>query len=410
MNASRRLHIVAATFAIGGLVVSSTALAAADAVPGVSDTEVVLGGLHPFSGPASAYGAISKGAAAYFAYVNARGGVSGRKIVYKDLDDAYSPPQALQLSKELVEQDRVFAMFNTLGTPSNLAIRPYLNDMKVPHLFVATGATTWGRDAAKFPWTIGFQTDYQAEAAVFGRYIASHTPTAKVAVLYQNDDFGGDYLTGLERGLGAKAGQIVKTASYEVSDPDVRSQIATLKASGADALLIAATPKFATQALVAVGQLNWKVASYLTDVSASQVVMRAATQTGGSAATDGVVTATYALDPTNDAYAGTKGMKLYRQILTTYAPGTDVSNAFVMFGMAAAYTMADALGKAGKALTRERIMDVVTHLDERDNPFLAPGIVVKTSPDDRFPIRQEQLLRYTGGAWQPFGSVVDVRK
>ncbi len=410
-RSKRTLALVAAA-ALGALIFSSHGVAtrAADAVPGVTDTSVLLGGLHPFSGPASAYGAISKGEAGYFDYVNAHGGVNGRKIVYKDLDDAYSPPQALQLAKQLVEQDHVFAMFNTLGTPSNLAIRPYLNDNKVPQLFVATGATTWGRDAAKYPWTIGFQPDYQAEAAIFARYITAHTPTAKIAVLYQNDDFGEDYVTGLQRGLGAKANQIVKTASYEVSDADVRSQIAALKASGADALLIAATPKFATQALVAVGQLGWKVATYLTDVSASQTVMRAATQAGGAGATDGVVTAYYALDPTSATFANSKGMKLYRDIVAKYMPGADPSNVFYAYGMAAAYTMTDALQKAGKALTRDKIMDVVTHLDERNNPFLLPGIVVQTSPTDRFPIRQQQLLRYTNGSWQPFGPIIDARK
>ncbi len=407
---TRRFSFLA-TLAAFAVVAGSFARAnAADPDPGVSETEVLLGGLHPFSGPASAYGVIDKAIQAYFSYVNDRGGVNGRKITYKDLDDAYSPPQALQLAKQLVEQDHVFAMFNTLGTPSNLALRPYLNGSDVPQLFVSTGATTWGRDAAKFPWTIGFQPDYQAEATVFGKYIGSQSRTSKIAVLYQNDDFGQDYITGLQRGLGAKANQIVKMASYEVSDPDVRSQIATLKASGADTLLIAATPKFATQALVAVGQLSWKVTTYLTDVSASLVVMRAASQQGGAAATNGVVTANYIIDPTNPIYASAKGTKLYRQILAKYQPSADAANNLLMYGMAVAYTMVDALQRAGKDLTRQKVMDAAKHLNERDNPFMLPGVVVETSPDDRFPIRQEQLIRYSGSNWQPFGSVIDVRK
>ncbi|GAC1524040.1 MAG: ABC transporter substrate-binding protein [Vulcanimicrobiaceae bacterium] len=407
-----RPHGTFATLAaIATLVLITTGLTASAAdAPGVSDREVVIGGLHPFSGPASAYSVISRGEEAYFAYVNERGGVNGRRIVYKDLDDAYSPPQALQLAKQLVEQDHVFALFNTLGTANNLAIRPYLNEMKVPHLFVASGATTWGRDAARFPWTIGFNADYQAEATVFAKAILARAPSARIAVLFQNDDFGQDYITGLKLGLGAKAAQIVKTASYEVSDTDVRSQISSLKASGADVLLLAATPKSATQALVAVGQLGWNVATYLSNVSASQIVMRAAAQQSGATATEGVVTANYTIDPSNATFGTSRGMKIYREALSKYIAGADPSNNFYMYGMAAAYAMTDALQRTGKTLTRERLMDAVTHLDERDNPFLIPGIVLQTSPTDRFPIRQEQLWRYTSGNWQPFGALIDVRK
>jgi branched-chain amino acid transport system substrate-binding protein len=381
---------------------------AADPVPGVSDTEVVLGGTHPFSGPASAYGVIAKGIDAYFAYVNDHGGVSGRKITYKDVDDGYSPPQALQLTKALVEQDHVFAMFNSLGTAVNVALRPYLNEQKVPQMFIATGATTWGTDAPKYPWTIGFNADYQAEAVIFGKYIVAHQKDAKVGILYQNDDLGTDYVTGVTKGLGSVP--VLKAQSYEVSDPDVRSQIAALKSSGADTIVIAATPKFATQALVAISQLGWKPAIYLSDVSASQPVMRAAAQQGSPAAVKDVITATYLMDPTNPVYANTKGMKTYRDIMAKYAPGVDATNAFVLYGMAAAYTMVDTLQRAGKDLTREKIMDLAVHINERDNPFLLPGVVVETSPADRFPIRQEQLFRYTGTDWQPFGPVIDARK
>ena len=387
---------------------SPSRASAADPVPGVSDAEVLLGGMHPFSGPASAYGVIDNGIQAYFAYVNDQGGVNGRKITYKDLDDAYNPPQSLQLARQLVEQDHVFAIFNTLGTAVNIALRPYLNDNKVPQLFISTGATTWGADAQKFPWTIGFQPDYGAEGVIFGRNVTAHQPNAKVAVLYQNDDFGRDYLAGFQRGLGSN--QIVKSASYEVSDPDVRSQIAALKASGADTLLIAATPKFATQALVAAGQLAWRASIYLTYVSATQVVMRAATQQGGAAATEGVISTSYLLDPSNSAYSDTKGIKLYRQLLAKYQPNVDASNYLVLYGMAVAYTMVDTLRRAGKDVTREKVMDLVIHLDERDNPFVLPGVVVQTSPTDRFPVRQVQLLRYTGETWQPFGPIINSRK
>jgi len=380
---------------------------AADPVPGVTDTEVVLGGTHPFSGPASAYGVIAKGIDAYFAYVNDHGGVNGRKITYKDLDDGYSPPQALQLTKQLVEQDHVFAIFNSLGTAVNIALRPYLNDQKVPQLFVATGATTWGTDYQKFPWTMGFNADYTAEAVIFGKYIVAHQKDPKVGILYQNDDLGQDYLTGTQRGLGSI--QVTKTQSYEVSDPDVRSQMAALKSSGADTVVIAATPKFATQALVAIGQLGWKPTIYLTDVSASAPVMRAAAQ-GSPGVVKDVITATYYMDPTNPLYANVKGMKMYKDIIAKYGAGADPTNAFVLYGMSAAYTMVDTLQRAGKDLTRAKIMDAAMHINERDNPFLLPGIVVETSPTDRFPIRQEQLFRYTGTDWQPFGPVIDARK
>jgi branched-chain amino acid transport system substrate-binding protein len=299
-------------------------------------------------------------------------------------------------------------MFNTLGTPPNLALRPYLNDQKVPQLFVATGATTWGADSAKFPWTLGFNPDYQAEAVIFGKYVVAHDPKAKVAVLYQNDDFGQDYITGMQRGLGGL--QIVKAQSYEVSDPDVRSQIATLKASGADTILIAATPKFATQALIAVSQQGWKPTVYLSNVSASQPVMHAAAQQGGPAATEGVTSAAYTLDPADPMYANTKGVKLFREIAAKYQPSADVSDAFVLYGMAAAFTMVDALQHAGKDLTREKLMDAAIHLNEHDNPFLLPGVSLQTSPGDRFPIREEQLMRYAGTAWSPFGPVIDARK
>lgn len=392
-----------------GIVAGTFGRADADAVPGVTPTEILLGGTHPYTGPASAYGIITKGINAYFSYVNDQGGVYGRKITYKDQDDGYNPAQTVQVVKGLAEQDKVFAFFNTLGTGPNLAIRQYLNDQKIPQLFLATGATTWGTDAAKYPWTLGFNPDYQAEAIIFGKHILQTAPNAKIAILYQNDDFGQDYVTGLQKGLGAKASQIVKMASYEVTDPDVRSQIATLQASGADTLVIAATPKFAIGAMVAVGQLSWKVTTYMTNVSASQPVMQAATKAGGDAATAGVISDAYALDPTNPSQANTPGMKLYRDILAKYGQGLDPNNVFILYGMAAAYTMVDTLKAAGKDLTRDKVMNAAIHLNEK-NPFLWPGVDLVTSPSDRFPIRELQLEKYTGGLWIPFGSIIDARK
>jgi branched-chain amino acid transport system substrate-binding protein len=398
---------LAACFALSiGIGIHAPALADE---PGVSATEILLGGLHPYSGPASAYAAIGKGALAYFSYVNDKGGVHGRKITYKDLDDAYSPPQAIQLTKQLVEQDHVFAMFDTLGTPSCSAIRPYLNDNGVPQLFVATGASTWGSDAAKYPWTIGWQPDYQSEAIVYAHYLLKEDSNPKIAVLYQNDDYGDDYMAGLKFGLGAKASAIIKTAAYEVTDPSVSSQIAALKSSGADTLFIFATPKFSIQALVAAAQQSWHARIFLNSVSASQTILGAATKAGGVDATKGVISTQYLKDPSEPKWDGDSGMKLYREIMAKYLPGSDTNNGFFTYGMAVAYTMVDTLEHAGKNPTRKTLMDAAIHLSERDNPFVLPGIIVHTTPKDRFPIDQQQLARYDGARFSSFGSLISGR-
>ena len=401
-----RAFVPIATF---GLVAGSFGSVTAADVPGVTPTEIVIGGTHPYSGPASAYGVIGKGILAYFAYVNDHGGVYGRKITYKDQDDAYNPAQTVQLTKGLVEQDHVFAMFNTLGTACNLAIRQYLNDNKVPQLWVSTGATTWGTDGAKYPWTIGFNPDYQAEAIIFGKSIVAKSPNAKIAIIYQNDDLGNDFITGLKKGLGSHASQIVKMASYETTDPDVRSQMATLHDSGADTLVMAATPKFAIQAMVARGTLGWKANTYMSNISAAQTMMATATKGGGVSATDGIISDAYTLDPTNASLGGSAGMKLYRDVIAKNGQGLDVNNAFVLYGVAAAYTMVDTLQKAGKDLTREKVMAASLHMNEK-NPFLWPGVELTTSPSDRFAIREEQLIKYGDGKWEPTGSVIDARK
>jgi branched-chain amino acid transport system substrate-binding protein len=384
--------------------------ASADNVPGVTATTIMLGGTHPYSGPASAYSSIGKGAKAYFEYVNDHGGVYGRKIIYKDLDDGYNPPQTVQLTRQLVEQDGIFADFNPLGTPTNTQIRPYLNQEKVPQLFVATGATTWGADASKYPWTIGWQPDYQDESAAYAKYLLQHRPNAKVGVIYQNDDYGKDYLKGLTDALGSKSSMIVKSVSYEVTDPDVRSQIASLKNSGADTVFIFATPKASVQSMVAVAQLSWKPLIFLNNVSASQSVMRAATQAGGPGATNFIISTTYLKDPSDPKFANDAGIKLEKAILAKYLPGSDSADQFYLYGMGAAYTMVDALKKAGKNLTRAGIMKAATELHETDNPFVYPGIVVQTSPSDRFPIRQLVLERYDSGVWLAQGTMISLRR
>ena len=409
------MRVPSKSFAVALAAIFTLALCAGTAAPvradepGISATEIVLGGLHPYSGNASAYGSIGKGAQAYFTYINDNGGINGRKITYKDMDDQYLPPTAVQLVKQLVEQDHVFAMFNTLGTPSNTAIRPYLNQNGVPQLFVATGASTWGADAAKFPWTIGWQPDYQSEAIIYAHYLMKEDPNAKIAVLYQNDDYGEDYLTGLKAGLGKKADEIVKTATYEVTDATVSSQVATLKASGANTFFIFATPKFSVQALASAAQQSWHPRTFLNSVSNSQTTMKAATTLGGVAATKDVISVQYYKDPAEPKWDTDAGMKLYRSILAKYIPGADPNNGYFLFGMGVAYTMVECLQRAGKNPTRKGVMDAAIHLNERNNPFLIPGIVVQTSPNNRFPIGQEQLAQYDGTRFFLFGSLIGAR-
>jgi len=405
---SRRLAAGIAAFV--ALAFTATAIAPALAEDGVTATEITLGGTDPFSGPASAYGAVGKGSQAYFEYVNDHGGVNGRKIVYKDLDDGYSPPQTVQLTRQLVEQDKVFCIFASLGTATSTAIRPYLNQNKIPQLFVATGASKWAHDAEQFPWTIGWQPDYESEAIIYARNVVKEKPNAKVAIIYQNDDFGQDYVNGFKQGLGSHGNLLVKTASYEVTDPDVSSQIASLKASGADTLLVAATPKFAVQSLVATAQQGWKPQIYLTNVSGSETVMRAATKAGGGPdATNGIISTQYIIDPSDPKWANNPGEKLFKEIMDKYVPGGDTNNAFYLAGMAYAFTMVDVLKSAGRDITRDKAMKAALSLNETDNVFLYPGLKVQTSATNHFPITSEALVRYDNGKWVATGAVIDAR-
>jgi branched-chain amino acid transport system substrate-binding protein len=401
------IGIFAAAFA---LAVTGSTIAPVSAETGVTDTEILLGGTHPYSGPASAYGNIGKGIGAYFSYVNDHGGVNGRKIRYIDKDDGYSPPQAVQIVHQLVEQDKVFAIFDTLGTAVNTAIRPYLNQNGVPQMFVATGASTWGHDYQKFPWTIGWQPDYQSEAILYAQDIMLNHPKAKIAVLYQNDDYGEDYNTGLKRGLGKHQDMLVKMASYETSDPSVGSQIATLKASGADTFMIFATPKFAIQAMVLAAQQSWHPTIYLNNVSAAVPFMLAAAKAGGQSAVNGVISTAYLKDPANHArYGGDAGMKWYNEIMTKYLPSADKDDGNYFYGVSIGYTMVDVLKRAGKDLTRKKVMDIATNLVEKDNPLAYPGVTIRTSPKFRYPITQMIAAKWLGTDWSPTGVLVDTR-
>jgi branched-chain amino acid transport system substrate-binding protein len=373
--------------------------------PGVTATTVLLGGTSPLSGPASAYASVARGADAYFKYVNARGGVLGRKITYRYLDDAYNPAQTVQATRRLVEQDKVFAIFNALGTEHNDAIRDYLNAQSVPQLFVASGATKWGSDGAKYPWTIGFQPSYQAEGWVYGKYLAQTKPRARVAVLAQNDDYGRDLLVGFKRGFSGSRVKIVAAETYEVTASDVQSQVAKLKASGADTLAVFATPKFAIQAYVYAKKLAWRPLVINNTVSAASNIMTLASEGGTNTVVNGSVSVTFLKDPTDPRWKKDAAIRLYRSIMAKYAKGANVNDVYHVYGMAVAFTTVEALERAGKDLTRAGLMRVVGNLTVANNPFLLPGITVKTGRGDRFPLEQMLLQRWARGGWTSFGGL-----
>jgi branched-chain amino acid transport system substrate-binding protein len=378
------------------------------ATPGVSSTEIKLGSSVPLSGEAQAAGNVARGADAYFKYVNAKGGVFGRKITFKYLDDGYDPSRAVNNTIRLVQQDQVFAMFSPLGTNNNLAIRKFLNQQGVPQLFVASGATTFGRDYKQYPWTIGYIPPYSEEGELYGRYILSHIKRAKIAVLYQDDDYGRDLVAGLRKGLGKRATAIVGKVGYDPTTSDVQPQIAQLKASNANVLCIFAFGKFSLQAFNGVARIGWKPQIFVNDVSAASSLMAIVPQK----AANGSISIVFGKDPAAPIWKRDKGIKLFRQILKKYGSGIgarDLNDGYYVAGMASAYTMADALRKAGKNLTRQSVMRAATHLKERGNPFVLPGITVRSTPSFRFPVTQVKLQRWNGGAWRPFGKLVSIR-
>ena len=374
--------------------------------PGVTDNSILLGGTAPLSGPASAYSSIARGAEAYFKYVNARGGVNGRTITYKYVDDGYNPPQSVQVTRQLVEQDKVFAVFNSLGTEQNLAVRDYLNEKKVPQLFVASGATTWGRDYARYPYTIGFQPTYEAEGWVYGKYLARTAPGARIAVLFQNDDYGKDMLGGLRRGLQRSKVKVVAAQPYEVTAPDVQSQVARLKASGADTLALFATPKAAIQAFSSANKLNWKPKRVINNSVASAAnIMQAASEGGTNKLTENAVSIVFLKDPTDPQRQKDPAIKLYFQVMKSYAPDANVDDVFYVYGMAVAWTAVDALKKAGRDLSRASLLKVLDQFNASGNPFLLPGIALKTSGKDHYPIEQVLLQSWRKGSWKSFGGL-----
>ena len=405
MRRTRGLVVVALAAAALSLQAAQSA-----ETPGVSANEVVLGGTVPLSGPESAFGVVAAGADAYFKYVNARGGVNGRKIRYVYVDDAYDPAQTVQQTRRLVEQDKVFAIFNSLGTEQAQAVKPYLNQLGVPQLFVGSGAATIGREYKKYPWTIGYLPNFAAEGSVFGRHLAATKPGATIAVLSEASEYGRELVSGLERGLGAKRSRIVARETYNVTDPDVSSQIAKLRASNANTLILFALPKQVIQSYLAVHKLGWRPQIVVASVSIDPAVMQIARLSTNARTTEGSLSLAYLKDPTNTARWGKDaGVRLYQEIMRKHAPGADPKAVAHLYGMAVAFTMVDTLRRAGRNLTRQGLLRAATSLDEKDNPFLLPGIVVKTTPTYRFPITQVQLFRVKNGRWTALGPLLSAR-
>jgi branched-chain amino acid transport system substrate-binding protein len=401
----RRPTLLAAVLGVALAVALPTAFAGSASDPGITPTTILLGGTSPLTGPAASYASVARGAKAYFDSVNAKGGVAKRKLEYRILDDAYNPAQTFPDVRRLVEQDKVFAIFNTLGTEANLAIRDYLNQAKVPQLFAASGATTWGRDAATYPWTIGFQPSYAAEGFVYGQYVANTQKKARIGVLFQNDDYGKDLLGGLERGLGRSGSKVIAAQPYEVTSPDVGSQIAKLKASGAKVLAIFATPTFAIQSYVYANRLGWHPLVLCNGVSGTSNIMVLASEGGKNKAVEGTITSTILKDPSDPRWKSDPGMKLYRAILARYAKGANANDVYHVYGMAVAYETVNLFKRLGANPTRTGLMKAARSITDPGNPFLLPGISVKTGPGDGFPVQQGQLQRWTKGHWVPVGGL-----
>jgi branched-chain amino acid transport system substrate-binding protein len=395
--------IVIGLSAASVVLASGLAFAAGQYGPGVSDTEIKIGNTMSYSGPNSTYGSIGRSDAAYFAMINEQGGINGRKINFISRDDSYSPPKTVEQVRQMVEQDQVLLLFNTLGTPPNTAIQDYLNEHKVPQLFVGTGANKWN-DPKHHPWTMGFQPSYRIEARIYARYILKNLPDAKIAVLYQNDDFGKDYLIGLREGLGDKADKlIVATQSYETTDATVDSQIVALQGSGANVLLTAAISKFAAQAIRKIYDIGWKPTHFLTNVSISVgVVMRAA----GPEKSVGIISAGYLKESTDPQWQNTPEYKEWLAWMKKYNTSGNVADFFTVYGYTVTQTMVTVLKQCGDNLTRENVMKQAAGIHNLTLPMLLPGITVSTSADDFAPLKQMQLMKFDGTTWKLFGEVI----
>jgi branched-chain amino acid transport system substrate-binding protein len=373
---------------------SGSALAQKRYDTGASDTEIKVGNIIPYSGPASAYGAIGKTEEAYFRMINDQGGINGRKINFITYDDAYSPPKAVEQVRKLVESDEVLVVFNPLGTPSNTAIQKYLNSKKIPQLFVATGATKWN-DPKNFPWTIGWQPSYQSEAQIYAKWLMKEKPDAKIGILYQNDDFGKDYLKG--------ASMIIMEESYEVSEPSIDGHIVKIKAANPDVLLIYATPKFAAQTIKKTAELGWKPLQIVTNVSIS---VGSVMQPAGFENGQGVLSAAYAKDGSDPQWANDPGMKKWNEFLDKYMPGADKTDSALVYGYGAAQTLTKVLQMCGDDLTRANVMKQAASLRDFVPDTLLPGVKINTSATDFAPVSQLQMQRFKGQKWELFGEII----
>jgi branched-chain amino acid transport system substrate-binding protein len=398
MTSRTRLSLVIALIVLGVVVVAASAVASTAKTPGVTAKTVTIGGTFPLTGPAQLYSVIPKAENAYFQYVNAHGGVNGRKIVFKYYDDGYNPANTVPLTHKLVQQDHVFAVYSSLGTAPNLAIRDYLNKAQVPQVLVATGDSYWGSQYKKYPWTIGFQPDYPGESRVYGEFIKNKVPQAKIGVLMQDDAYGENYYDGLVQGLGDAKSKIVDVEKYDATQTDVSQQVVKLKAAGANVFALFALPTQTITALVVATKIGWHPVTFINNVSSSPTFMGLAQKSGANVQND--ITATYVYDVWNNPSTATT--KFYKSILAKYDPGADPLDALNVYGVANAATMVQALKMAGRNLTRQGLMTALSGLDFT-NQFLYPGIKMKTTASERFPIDQQILEQYKGNVWQPFG-------
>jgi branched-chain amino acid transport system substrate-binding protein len=385
---------------------AAAALAASPAMaqkkydPGATDTEIKIGNTNPYSGPASAYGVIGKTIAAYFNKVNAEGGINGRKINFISYDDGYSPPKTVEQARKLVESDEVLLLFQTLGTPCNTAIHKYMNAKKVPQLFVATGATKWN-DPKNFPWTMGWQPNYQSEGHVYAQYLIKNHPNGKVGILFQNDDYGKDYVKGLKDGLNGKL-PIIAELPYETTDPTIDSQIINLKASGADVFFNVTTPKFAAQAIKKMAEIEWKPLHLLNNVSNS---VGSVLKPAGLENAKGILSTQYLKDPTDPTWKDDPAYKEWSAFMEKYYPEGDRTSTFTVYGYLAAQTFVQVLKQSGDDLTRENVMMQAANLKNFQLGMLLPGITINTSPTDFAPIKQMQMEKFSGEKWELFGPV-----
>ena len=404
MGKKGRLLAAIAGIALFASIAASAATGARSADPGVTSTTIHIGGTFPLTGVASLYKTIPAAEGAYFAYVNAHGGVNGRKIDFTVLDDAYDPSKTVPLTQQLVEQDGIFADFGSLGTAPNLSIWGYLNQHKVPQVLIATGDSYWGFSAKKYPWTIGYQPDYPGEGKVYGKYIAANMPNAKIGVLYQNDAFGKNYFAGLRVGLGAKKSQIVSAQSYDPTQTSLVEQILALKAAGANVFAIFALPSQAITALVTATKVGWSPTTFLGNVSANPIFLKIAAQNGANV--DGVISTGYLIDVTAASMANLPGVALAKSVISTYAPpllpSLNGGDANVVYGLGAAWTFVYALQHSGKNPTRAGLMKALKSMKNVKDPFLYPGITLNTSAKDNFPTEQEILDKWAGGATGAF--------